>query len=144
MKTTLLLAALFILVLGGGYLWKGGGSLSVANSYNTTVIATSSGTQNSSATTTTTKAVVATTKVSDPGMYTQAQVATHNTSNSCWAIINGNVYDLTKWIPQHPGGEGPILSLCGKDGTSMFEAQHSNNGRANAELATLKIGTLGK
>jgi cytochrome b involved in lipid metabolism len=71
-----------------------------------------------------------------------AQVATHNTASNCWATINGNVYNLTSWISQHPGGEAPILGLCGKDGTSAFESQHGNNGRANAELATLKIGTL--
>ena len=143
MKTTLLLAALFILVLGGGYLWKSSGSLSASSTYDT-ITATSSVTESPAATTATTTngTSVGTVKTTAPNSYTQAQVAIHNTSGNCWATINGNVYNLTSWISQHPGGEAPILGLCGKDGTSAFENQHSDNARANAELATLKIGTL--
>lgn len=75
--------------------------------------------------------------------YTLAQVATHNSASSCWAAIEGSVYDLTGWINQHPGGTGHILALCGTDGTSAFEAQHSGDQRPAEELATFKIGTLG-
>ncbi len=143
MKTTLALAALFILVLGGGYLWKGGTSRTTKNSYDSTTVATSTGIS-ASTTTNSTKNTTPATTAATTGSYTQVQVATHNTSSSCWATINGNVYDLTAWIAQHPGGEGPILGLCGKDGTSAFENQHGTNGRANAELAILKIGVLAK
>ncbi|MEO6536408.1 MAG: cytochrome b5-like heme/steroid binding domain-containing protein [Candidatus Paceibacterota bacterium] len=138
MKTTLALAALFILVLGGGYLWKGRDSFAVDTPY------VASTTAPSIEATTTNKPIATTTKTTTPGAYTHAQVATHNSSKSCWTTISGNVYDLTKWIAQHPGGEGPILGLCGNDGTSAFEGQHANNSRANAELATFKIGTLAK
>ncbi len=30
--------------------------------------------------------------------YTLAIVASHNTSSSCWTVVNGSVYDVTKWI----------------------------------------------
>ncbi|CAN5711464.1 hypothetical protein BH11PAT2_BH11PAT2_08780 [soil metagenome] len=115
MKTTLALAALFLLVLGGGYLLNGKNNL---------------------------PAPTAQTAQTNLGTYTQAEVATHDTTNNCWATINGNVYNLTSWIAQHPGGEAPILGLCGKDGTSAFDGQHSTGGQANAELATFKIGTI--
>lgn len=77
-----------------------------------------------------------------PGTYTLAQVATHNSATSCYTAINGSVYDVTPFIRQHPGGMGAILSLCGRDGTSAFEGQHGGQGRPAAELATFKIGTL--
>jgi cytochrome b involved in lipid metabolism len=77
-----------------------------------------------------------------PASYTLAQVETHNTSKSCWATINGNVYDLTTWISRHPGGAARILSICGKDGTPYFMGQHGSDPTAQAQLATFKIGTL--
>ncbi len=74
--------------------------------------------------------------------YTLAQVATHSDSNSCWTAINGVVYDLTAWISAHPGGEGAILSICGKDGSTAFNGQHGGQGRPEQVLVTFKIGTL--
>ena len=52
--------------------------------------------------------------------YTLADVATHNSAASCWMIIRGKVYDVTKYISKHPGGNN-ILKGCGKDATSLFE-----------------------
>ncbi len=75
--------------------------------------------------------------------YTMADVVAHNSASSCWAAIEGSVYDLTGWINQHPGGSGHILPLCGTDGTSAFEAQHAGDRRPADELATFRIGTLG-
>jgi cytochrome b involved in lipid metabolism len=77
-----------------------------------------------------------------PGGYTAAQVAAHDSAQSCWTSISGNVYDLTAWIDQHPGGQAPILSLCGTDGTAAFMQQHGGQGRPEQELATFKIGAL--
>lgn len=74
--------------------------------------------------------------------YTLAQVATHKTASDCWTTISGSVYDLTKWIGQHPGGEGAILSICGKDGTGAFTGQHGMGGKEASILAGFKIGVL--
>lgn len=74
--------------------------------------------------------------------YTLAQVAGHKDATSCWTAINGGVYDLTSWINQHPGGPEAILSICGKDGSADFNAQHGGERRPEQELATFKIGTL--
>ena len=76
-----------------------------------------------------------------PATYTLAQLAEHSSASDCWTAINGSVYNLTPFIPVHPGGDR-ILAVCGIDGTSLFEAQHGSNQQANAELAKLKIGTL--
>lgn len=72
--------------------------------------------------------------------YSLADVAKHASAQSCWTAINGNVYNLTTWIAQHPGGEEAILSICGKDGSSAFNDQHSGQRRPENTLATFKIG----
>jgi len=77
-----------------------------------------------------------------PSGYTMADVQKHNSGTSCWTTINGNVYDVTTWINQHPGGRDAILSLCGIDGSSAFNNQHGGQGRPESELATFKIGAL--
>ncbi len=71
-----------------------------------------------------------------------ADVQAHNSPGSCWAAINGNVYDLTTWISRHPGGAGPIQGLCGTDGTARFERKHGSSSGPRAALVLLKIGTL--
>ena len=74
--------------------------------------------------------------------YTVADVAKHPSAASCWTTISGTVYDLTAWVGQHPGGEGAILSICGKDGTTLFMGQHGNSSRVKNILAKFTIGTL--
>jgi cytochrome b involved in lipid metabolism len=76
--------------------------------------------------------------------YTMARVKANNTSSSCWSVISGNVYDLTKWINAHPGGSGAIVSLCGKDGTSDFLGMHANQGKPQSRLAGYLLGPLAK
>jgi cytochrome b involved in lipid metabolism len=71
---------------------------------------------------------------------TLEEVATHNTRESCWTMINGDAYDLTSWIPQHPGGEDAILQLCGTDGSAQFNGQHGGAAQQAAILAGFKIG----
>jgi cytochrome b involved in lipid metabolism len=74
--------------------------------------------------------------------YTLAEVAKHKDATSCYSAINGNVYDLTNWINQHPGGPDKILSICGSDGSAAFNNQHGDAKRQADILATFKIGTL--
>ena len=74
--------------------------------------------------------------------YSLSEVAMHPNAASCWSAINGGVYDLTNWIPKHPGGEKAILSICGKDGSSAFNGQHDGAAKQAAILVTFKIGQL--
>ena len=74
--------------------------------------------------------------------YTMAQVSVHNSGTSCWSAINGNVYDLTSWIPNHPGGPDKILQLCGTDGSAKFNGQHGGSQQQATVLAGFKIGVL--
>jgi cytochrome b involved in lipid metabolism len=47
------------------------------------------------------------------------EVAKHNKKEDAWIALFGNVYDVTKWINIHPGGD-VIMYGVGKDATNMF------------------------
>jgi cytochrome b involved in lipid metabolism len=76
------------------------------------------------------------------GGITLNQIAEHSSRSSCWSAINGNVYDLTSWIPNHPGGEKTILSLCGIDGSNGYNSQHGGSSKPARILGGFKIGAL--
>jgi cytochrome b involved in lipid metabolism len=74
---------------------------------------------------------------------TLEEVQKRNSSASCWSIVYGNVFDLTKWITKHPGGAEKIRAICGKDGTTSFERQHTGDGGAANQLSNYFLGKLG-
>ncbi|MEN9405665.1 MAG: hypothetical protein RLY47_624 [Candidatus Parcubacteria bacterium] len=76
------------------------------------------------------------------GTYTGADVALHASDASCWSIVNGSVYDLTAYIPKHPGGASKIRHICGEDGSSEFDGQHEGESRPENILAKYWIGVL--
>jgi len=41
-----------------------------------------------------------------------------------WMALNGKVYNISAYIPFHPGGEKELLRGAGKDGTKLFNATH--------------------
>ncbi|KAG0247812.1 hypothetical protein BG011_000888 [Mortierella polycephala] len=55
---------------------------------------------------------------------TAAEVAKHNTPEDCWVIVNGQVLDVTKFLPDHPGGKKAILIFAGRDATEEFNMLH--------------------
>ncbi|KAM3373807.1 Cytochrome b5 [Capsicum chinense] len=64
-------------------------------------------------------------------VYNLAEVSKHNNAKDCWLIISGKVYDVTKFLDDHPGGDEILLSTTGKDSTSDFEdVGHSSSARS--------------
>jgi cytochrome b involved in lipid metabolism len=53
--------------------------------------------------------------------YTAEEIKSHNNSDDLWIVLHGKVYDLTKFLKEHPGGEEVLLNLAGKDGTTCFD-----------------------
>ena len=37
------------------------------------------------------------------------EVAKHSRAEDCWVVIHNTAYDLTQFLPQHPGGADIIL-----------------------------------
>uniref|UniRef100_A0A0R3RF86 Cytochrome b5 n=1 Tax=Elaeophora elaphi TaxID=1147741 RepID=A0A0R3RF86_9BILA len=53
--------------------------------------------------------------------YTIAEVAEHNDASSTWLIIDNNVYDVTKFLEEHPGGDEVLLEQAGQNATESFK-----------------------
>jgi predicted heme/steroid binding protein len=56
---------------------------------------------------------------------TMEEVAKHNKRADCWTIFAGRVYDVTCYLPFHPGGKGELMKGAGKDCTEAFNESHS-------------------
>ncbi|KAH9976160.1 FMN-dependent dehydrogenase-domain-containing protein [Lactifluus volemus] len=54
-------------------------------------------------------------------------IAQHKSRESCWIIVHGNVYDVTEFLDEHPGGSKIILKYAGKDATQEYEPIHPPN-----------------
>jgi len=78
-------------------------------------------------------------------LFTVEQVATHSTPDNAWVIFQGNVYDITKFIPLHPGGSalnnylGQDVEKVWKDGDFL---KHLTSNNAYSILSGYKIGKL--
>ncbi|QDZ18837.1 cytochrome b5 [Chloropicon primus] len=74
-------------------------------------------------------------------VYTLEECKKHNTYDDCWIIMFGKVYDVTKFLDDHPGGGEIIVDVTGRDATEDFEdVVHSATARK--QLEGLVIGDL--
>jgi cytochrome b involved in lipid metabolism len=73
---------------------------------------------------------------------TSAEVLKHSTAADCWSVIKGEVYDLTSYVKDHPGGASLIKAICGKDGSSSFDSQHAGAAKPKNILAVFALGPL--
>ncbi|KAK7417458.1 hypothetical protein QQX98_004578 [Neonectria punicea] len=61
---------------------------------------------------------------------THADVAKHNAKNDNHVVVHDRVYDITKFVDEHPGGEEVLLDVAGTDATEAFEdVGHSDEAR---------------
>jgi len=58
------------------------------------------------------------------GGYTLEEVAKHVTKEDCWIVLNGQVVNVTSFLPDHPGGDQVVLSFAGKDASEDFNMLH--------------------
>ncbi|KAH9300866.1 hypothetical protein KI387_012449, partial [Taxus chinensis] len=54
-------------------------------------------------------------------VFTLGQISGHNTKDDCWFVISGKVYDVTKFLEEHPGGDEVLIESSGRDATQDFE-----------------------
>ncbi|NXS59333.1 CYB5 protein, partial [Brachypteracias leptosomus] len=73
--------------------------------------------------------------------YRLEEVQKHNNSQKTWIILHNRIYDVTKFLDEHPGGEEVLREQAGGDATENFEdVGHSTDARALSE--TFIIGEL--
>ena len=65
----------------------------------------------------------------------------HCSEDSCWLVMHGKVYEVTKFLDDHPGGDEIMLQAAGRDATDDFEdVGHSE--AARRQLEPMLIGTF--
>ncbi|PVG00502.1 putative cytochrome b5 [Serendipita vermifera] len=72
---------------------------------------------------------------------TYEEFAAHQQRDNLWILLHGKVYDVSKFLDEHPGGEEVIMAEAGKDATESFEdVGHSDEARGM--LKDLLVGTF--
>ncbi|KAJ6623951.1 cytochrome b5-like heme/steroid binding domain-containing protein [Mycena sp. CBHHK59/15] len=49
----------------------------------------------------------------------------HKSKDDAWSAFNGKVYNITPYLPFHPGGERELMRVAGRDGTQLFASTHA-------------------
>lgn len=76
-------------------------------------------------------------------IFTKEEVSVHNKEQDCWIILGTNVYDVSKFLDGHPGGQDILLMYAGQDCVNEFnDIGHSKDARELVEK--YKIGVLTK
>ena len=81
----------------------------------------------------------------DLKIYTEKEVSTHTTKETgVWVIFDNYIYDITKFIPNHPGGPDKIKLASGKNVEPYWSIypQHYNSKLPKELLEKMKIGRL--
>jgi cytochrome b involved in lipid metabolism len=74
--------------------------------------------------------------------YTVADVGAHkDEASGIWIIVENDVYDVTKFLEEHPGGAKILKRFGGKNATKPFWKYH-NESVLKKYGAKLKIGTV--
>ncbi|RYP10800.1 hypothetical protein DL764_000422 [Monosporascus ibericus] len=73
--------------------------------------------------------------------FTARDVAAHRSATDAWMVIHGEVYDVSKYINDHPGGAEVLIEAAGTDASEAFDnAGHSED--AFEIMAEYRIGKL--
>lgn len=76
--------------------------------------------------------------------YDASEVAAHNDpQHSCWMVVDGRVYDLTRFAQLHPGGDKIIRSYAGMDATAAYRTVgHDTHPEVDSLLGLYELGTV--
>ncbi|KAF2476595.1 acyl-CoA dehydrogenase NM domain-like protein [Lindgomyces ingoldianus] len=73
--------------------------------------------------------------------FSTADVASHNKADNLWIIVDEDVYDLTKFQDDHPGGKKILQRVAGKDASKQFWKYH-NESILKKYQKQLQVGSL--
>jgi len=59
--------------------------------------------------------------------FTTADVASHNSASDLYIIVDQDVYDLTQFQDEHPGGKKILTRVAGKDASKQFWKYHNDS-----------------
>ncbi|THW05127.1 acyl-CoA dehydrogenase NM domain-like protein [Aureobasidium pullulans] len=73
--------------------------------------------------------------------FSKEDVQSHNKADNLWIIVDEDVYDLTKFQEEHPGGKKILQRVAGKDASKQFWKYH-NEGILKKYQKQLQVGSL--
>ncbi|CUI12357.1 NADPH-hemoprotein reductase, putative [Bodo saltans] len=69
------------------------------------------------------------------------ELAKHHTRTDCWMAIDGYVYDVSRFVPYHPGGPKILEMYAGRDATVPFSRNHMTSSVLSA-IENFRVGRL--
>jgi cytochrome b involved in lipid metabolism len=79
-----------------------------------------------------------------PRVISLQELARHNTAADCLMAIEGNVYNLSKYIPMHPAAPKVLTDWCGKEATEAFNTKGYGRPHSPAARAMLPDYIVGR
>lgn len=78
-------------------------------------------------------------------IFTSEDVEGHKSASGCWVSRNEKVYDITPFLPDHPGGDDIVLKYAGRDVEQIMKdnVEHDHSDAAYDMLEEYLIGRIG-
>jgi cytochrome b involved in lipid metabolism len=76
-----------------------------------------------------------------PHDVTLDELAKHHTRTDCWLAIDGFVFDVSRFVPYHPGGPKILEMYAGRDATAPFARNHIT-GSVLTAIENFRVGRL--
>ncbi|KNG82793.1 putative cytochrome B5 [Aspergillus nomiae NRRL 13137] len=73
--------------------------------------------------------------------FTLEQVQKHCKPDDVWIVLHNRVYDVTKYLEDHPGGSAILVEVAGTDATEAFE-EVGHSDEAREQLEPFYVGDL--
>ena len=77
-----------------------------------------------------------------PALIPAREVQKHNTAEDLWVVVEGSVYDLSSFAPEHPEGLDILLQHAGRDATAAYSAVHSEGLIKSSLPASKQLGPV--
>ncbi|KAF7516795.1 hypothetical protein PCG10_001807 [Penicillium crustosum] len=63
--------------------------------------------------------------MADQRLLSTQQISQHKTPEDCWIVVEKQVWDVTDFLEEHPGGSAIILKHAGGDATKAYSEVHA-------------------
>lgn len=77
--------------------------------------------------------------------FTMDEITRHASPDDCWMAIERTVYDLSRYLPEHPSRSGIVEPWCGKEATEAYRTKmkgRAHSPEADHLLTQYRIGVL--
>ncbi len=81
----------------------------------------------------------------EPPPISLEEVSRHASPSDCWMAIDGQVFDVTRYVPDHPSEESVLTAWCGREASEAYRTKmkgRHHSARADHLLESLRIGPL--